>query len=199
MTKSNVDAQTVEKAGYPRRLSREIAFQFLYQDELNPREPPAGDDAGPGPELSRPELVAFARDVFEALYYDDSDPCDDSDAQPNPVAHGMILRHWLESPETAEFTISLIEGVRRHRQTLDGRLSEAAENWSLERMTPVDRVILRLGAYEILHGDTPDAVAVDEAVDLAKRFGAARSGQFVNGILDRLMPGGKHDQQQGDE
>jgi transcription antitermination factor NusB len=188
-----MDTQGVEKASYPRRLSREIAFQFLYQHELNPRKPPAGDDAGPELELGRPELVAFARDCFETLYYDDSD------AQANPVAHGVLLRHWLESPEPVEFAISLIEGVLRHRQALDCRLAEAAENWSLERMAPVDRVILRLGAYEILHGDTPDAVAVDEAVDLAKRFGAARSGQFVNGILDHLMPGGKHEQPQGDQ
>jgi len=193
MTHSTNDAQAVHKAAYPRRLSREIAFQFLYQEELNPREPPAGDDSGPGPELTRPELIAFARGVFEALYYDDSD------AEPTPVPQGVLLRHWLEPPETAEFAISLIEGVRRHRRQLDARLSEAAENWSLGRMATVDCVILRLGAYEILHGDTPDVVAVDEAVELAKRFGAARSGPFVNGILDRLMPGGKHTQPQGDE
>ncbi len=66
-------------------------------------------------------------------------------------------------------------------------IEQAAENWSLNRMAATDRNILRLGAYEILHTDTPDRVAIDEAVELAKRFGSAQSAQFVNGILDQLM------------
>ena len=82
---------------------------------------------------------------------------------------------------------SLVSGVRSHCKELDNLIEQAAENWSLKRMAATDRNILRLGAFEILHCETPDRVAIDEAVELAKRFGSAQSAQFVNGILDRLM------------
>ena len=82
---------------------------------------------------------------------------------------------------------SLVSGVRSHCKELDKLIEQAAENWSLKRMAATDRNILRLGAFEILHTDTPDRVAIDEAVELAKRFGSAQSAQFVNGILDKLM------------
>ena len=85
------------------------------------------------------------------------------------------------------FAEQLLAGVREHREQLDQRFAEIAENWSLERMAPTDRNVLRLGAFEILHTDTPKRVAINEAVELAKRFGAEQSGQFVNGLLDRLM------------
>jgi len=85
------------------------------------------------------------------------------------------------------FADSLLSGVRRNRGELDQLLSEAADNWSLERMATTDRNVLRLGAYEILYSETPDRVAINEAVELAKRFGAQQSPQFVNGILDRFI------------
>ena len=66
---------------------------------------------------------------------------------------------------------------------------KTADNWSLERMAATDRNVLRLGAFEILYTDTPGRVAINEAVELAKRFGTAQSAQFVNGILDRLLAG----------
>ena len=72
-------------------------------------------------------------------------------------------------------------------------LAQTADNWSLERMAATDRNVLRLGAFEILHSDTPDRVAINEAVELAKRFGTAQSAQFVNGILDRLARGPRKD------
>jgi N utilization substance protein B len=71
---------------------------------------------------------------------------------------------------------------------LDALLAGIADNWSLERMAATDRNVLRLGAYEILYGGTPPRVAINEAVELAKRFGTANSAPFVNGILDKLMP-----------
>ena len=77
--------------------------------------------------------------------------------------------------------------MRQNRPELDERIEQTAANWSLHRMAATDRNVLRLGAYEILHTDTPPRVAIDEAVELAKRFGAAQSAQFVNGILDQLM------------
>ena len=69
-------------------------------------------------------------------------------------------------------------------------LEQTAANWSLKRMAATDRNVLRLAAYELLHSDTPARVAIDEAVELAKRFGSAQSAQFVNGILDKVMHSG---------
>ncbi len=80
-------------------------------------------------------------------------------------------------------------GVRQHREEVDRVLEQIAANWSLKRMAATDRSVLRMAAYEILHSDTPGRVAIDEAVELAKRFGSAQSAQFVNGILDKVMHG----------
>jgi N utilization substance protein B len=93
----------------------------------------------------------------------------------------------LNSPELEEFCLSLILGVRRNQVELDDLLSKTADNWSLARMAATDRNVLRLGAYEILYTDTPDRAAINEAVELAKRFGSAQSAQFVNGILDKFL------------
>ena len=73
-------------------------------------------------------------------------------------------------------------------------MEQTAANWSLKRMAATDRNVLRLGAYELLHTDTPPG-AIDEAVELAKRFGSAQSSQFVNGILDKVM----HDKRKREE
>ena len=82
----------------------------------------------------------------------------------------------------------LVEGVESHRQKIDDRIRGQAENWRLERMPSVDRNILRLAIYEMWHqNDVPKLVVVDEAVELAKRFGSEQSGRFVNGVLDGLM------------
>jgi N utilization substance protein B len=93
----------------------------------------------------------------------------------------------LNAPELEEFCLSLILGVRRNQTELDALLSKTADNWSLARMAATDRNVLRLGAYEILYTDTPDRAAINEAVELAKRFGSAQSAQFVNGILDKFL------------
>ena len=93
----------------------------------------------------------------------------------------------LRNPELEEFCMSLILGVRRNQQELDELLSQTADNWSLGRMAATDRNVLRLGAYEILYTETPDRAAINEAVELAKRFGSAQSAQFVNGILDKFL------------
>lgn len=126
-----------------RSRSREVAFQVLYQDDLNPRASPAAGEA--------------------------------------------LIAQRLKAADLAEFARQLVAGVRRNRPELDQRIEETAANWSLRRMAATDRNVLRLGAYEILHSDTPPRVAIDEAVELAKRFGAAQSAQFVNGVLDKLM------------
>ena len=93
----------------------------------------------------------------------------------------------LREPALVKFCMALYEGVSRHVKDIDQKLAQAAENWRVARMTAVDRNILRIGAYEVLYQpDTPHAVIVDEAVELARRFGTADSSAFVNGVLDRL-------------
>jgi N utilization substance protein B len=126
-----------------RSQAREVAFQVLYQDDLNPRQNPAEGDRFIERRLRADDMIAFARE--------------------------------------------LVAGVRKNRAEVDARLEEIAANWSLKRMAATDRNVLRLGAYELLHCDTPPRVAIDEAVELAKRFGSVQSPQFVNGILDKVM------------
>ena len=125
-----------------------------------------------------------AREVaLQVLYQDDLNP-EHSSADEERFVSGR-----LQAPELIEFSGSLIAGVRRNRAELDDLLSQTADHWSLERMAVTDRNVLRLGAYEILYADTPGRVAINEAVELAKRFGSRQSAQFVNGILDRLLVG----------
>ena len=84
-------------------------------------------------------------------------------------------------------TEALVQGVLDHKASLDERLGDIVENFSPERVDPVDRAILRIGAYEILHcDDIPRAVSINEAIEIAKRFGTTESSRFINGILDAL-------------
>jgi transcription antitermination protein NusB len=93
----------------------------------------------------------------------------------------------LRDETLVSFCLGLYDGVLAHQEDIDRRLSEAAENWRLVRMAAVDRNVLRLGAYELLHApETPPSVALDEAITLARRYGSADSSAFVNGVLDRL-------------
>jgi N utilization substance protein B len=93
----------------------------------------------------------------------------------------------LREPDLRVLCMKLYEGVVANLPDIDKRLSEAADNWRLSRMATVDRNALRLGAYELLHGEEiPPAVAFDEAIELARRYGTADSPAFVNGVLDRL-------------
>jgi N utilization substance protein B len=99
----------------------------------------------------------------------------------------QFARDRLRIPELAAFCLSLYDGVVGHLADIDAKLTAAAENWRLPRMATVDRNVLRLGAYELLDcADTPAAVAFDEAIELARRYGSADSPAFVNGVLDRL-------------
>lgn len=85
------------------------------------------------------------------------------------------------------FVEDAVGGVWEHRETLDRLIGEKARNWRLERMARVDRNILRLGAFELLHRpQTPAPVVLNEAVELAKEYGDEGSGSFVNGILDSI-------------
>ena len=93
----------------------------------------------------------------------------------------------LRDADLERFCLALFDGVEAQRAAIDEKLAAAAENWRLSRMPTVDRNLLRLGAFEMLHlGETPPAVVLDEVIELARRFGTADSPAFVNGVLDRL-------------
>lgn len=82
----------------------------------------------------------------------------------------------------------LVEGTLAHREEIDTLIQAQAENWRLERMPAVDRNILRLAVFEMLHeSEVPKLVVVNEAIELAKRYGSESSGRFVNGLLDGLL------------
>jgi N utilization substance protein B len=123
-----------------------------------------------------------AREVALQILFED-------DVNPRAMVADMkrFVHGRLNSPELEEFCMSLILGVRRNQHELDALLSQTADNWSVARMAATDRNVLRLGAYEILYTETPDRAAINEAVELAKRFGTAQSAQFVNGILDKFL------------
>jgi N utilization substance protein B len=116
------------------------------------------------------------------LYEADVNDTRDADSMRGFIRSRMQGRRAL-----TEFAWGLLSGTLENREAIDKRLSELATNWSLSRMPVVDRNVLRLGAYEIMFADTPDTVAVNEAILLAKRYGDTNSPRFINGILDRLM------------
>lgn len=125
-----------------------------------------------------------AREVaLQVLFQDDLNP------GANPKTGDEFLRARLNDRELVEFARGLVAGVRRNRTELDESLAKIAEHWSVQRMAVTDRNLLRMGSYEILYTETPGRVAINEAVELAKRFGTDHSAQFVNGILDRLLGG----------
>jgi N utilization substance protein B len=94
----------------------------------------------------------------------------------------------VELPAKArEFADLLAKGAAENRPGLDQVIVKYAENWDLHRMAAIDRNLLRLAAYELLHhADTPVSVVIDEAVEIAKHFSTLDSGKFVNGILDKI-------------
>ncbi|HZT80631.1 MAG TPA: transcription antitermination factor NusB [Gemmataceae bacterium] len=99
----------------------------------------------------------------------------------------QFARDRLRDPQLEPFCLGLFDGTVAHLEEIDRRLTEAAENWRLPRMAAVDRNVLRLGAYELLFApQMPAGVAINEAIELARRFGSADSPAFVNGVLDRL-------------
>jgi N utilization substance protein B len=106
-----------------------------------------------------------------------------------------VMADWIRlartddrQPPVTEYTMQLVEGYQAHAERIDELLSGYAVGWTLDRMPVVDRNVLRLGAYELIwEDDVPDAVVLDEAVQLAKEFSTDESPSFVNGLLGRLM------------
>jgi N utilization substance protein B len=101
-----------------------------------------------------------------------------------------VLRDRIEAghPPVAEHTVRLVEGVAEHAARIDALISEHARNWSLDRLPDVDRAILRMATFELLWADdVPDAVVIDEAVELAKALSTDESPAYVNGVLGAIL------------
>ncbi|HWH27626.1 MAG TPA: transcription antitermination factor NusB [Mycobacteriales bacterium] len=100
----------------------------------------------------------------------------------------LRTRLAASDPPVPQYAVELVEGVVRHRDRIDELLATYAQEWTLDRMPPVDLAALRIGTFELLwRDDVPDAVAVDEAVELAKSLSTDDSPGFVNGLLGRLL------------
>ena len=120
--------------------------------------------------------------VLQVLYQNELNP-----EQPDKIRTRFVEARLSRNSKLIAFAESLIEGVRQNREALDAALDKTARNWRLSRMAATDRNVLRLGAYELLFTDAPGRVVINEAINLARRYGSDNSGKFVNGVLDRLM------------
>jgi N utilization substance protein B len=151
-----------------RREARERAVQFLFQHDLNP------------PENLELELAQFWGSQRTAAIEDEKGPS--NWGQPVELPPPTV-----EDAETRLFAEPLIKGVLEHRDAIDERIKGHAKNWDFHRIAAVDRNIMRLAIYEMLHReDIPPVVSINEAVDIAKKFSTQDSGKFVNGILDKI-------------
>jgi N utilization substance protein B len=167
---SSAAADERKRAGSSRRRAREVALQVLYAIDL-------ASDRKPRPRAEEPERAAPHRKVPQP----DPTPVPTSDEVFDAVSSNF------EMPDGARsFARELVQHVRERAEALDGTIGKHARNWRVSRMAAVDRNILRLATYELQHTDTPGAVILNEAVDLARRFGDDPSPAFVNGILDAV-------------
>ena len=109
-----------------------------------------------------------------------------SDDDPIPHDEEFWARHPLDD-DTHAFADALVRGTKSNQAKIDHAISQFAEHWDLERMAVVDRNILRLAVYELLWmADVPPKVAINEAIEIAKKFGTKESSRFINGLLDRI-------------
>lgn len=151
-----------------RREARERTVQFLFQSEINP---PDDLDTALDHFWSSQQNAAVAEEKGEARW---GQPV----ALPPPTAEEAAVRAFADP---------LIRGALAHQDEADALIVKHAKNWALHRIAGVDRTILRLAIYEMLHrDDIPPVVSINEAVDIAKKFSTQESGKFVNGILDKV-------------
>ena len=150
-----------------RREARERAIQFLFQHDLNP------------PENLDAALEQFWTGQRTAALVDDTKATwGERFELPPPTAEDAAVRLFADP---------LIRGTVEHRDQCDEVIKKHAKNWDLHRIASVDKSIMRLAIYEMLHrNDIPPVVSINEAVDLAKKFSTQDSGKFVNGILDKV-------------
>ncbi len=112
----------------------------------------------------------------------------EADLRSVATADVLAERVLAADPPVNPYTIELVDGVRFNSERTDEILSQYSEGWTLERMPPLDRAILRLGIYELLwQEEVPSAVVIDEAVELAKTLSTDESPKFVNGVLARVL------------
>ena len=117
------------------------------------------------------------------------------EARGEPVPLRAFLSQFLSerrvSGQARAYIIALLESVADHRAAIDAQLQECLHNWRLERLSVIDRNVLRIGAAELLYlPDVPPRVAIQEAILLAEKYGTVQSPRFVNGVLDALMRAG---------
>jgi N utilization substance protein B len=144
----------------PRRRSREVALQILHQI-----------DVGGEPRLEADQMIAR----YFAHLAPDNAPVADDDGHGDATA--LVDRQLVDE---------LVRGVSEHRAEIDARLTILSRNWRLERMGIVERNVIRIALYELSHApNVPTPVILNEAVELAKRYGTAEGVAFVNGLLDR--------------
>ena len=156
-----------------RRTAREMAVQMLFQSDLG---------GSPLPQI----FNSF--DLSEYLAREE--PSDKKQERPaTPVdARAEFARKRRRVEEAFHYAQDLVRGTIENQEKIDDMIRAQADNWRLERMPAVDRNILRLAIYEMLHErETPKLVVMDEAIELAKKFGSEQSGRFVNGLLDGLL------------
>lgn len=151
-----------------RREARERAVQFLFQHDLNP---PTDLPTALNQFWESQRAAAIAEEKSVATW---GQPVE----LPPPTADEAAVRLFADP---------LIQGALEHREEADGLIKKHAKNWELHRIAAVDRNILRLAIFEMLHrDDIPPVVSINEAVDIAKKFSTQDSGKFVNGILDKV-------------
>ena len=151
-----------------RREARERAVQFLFQHDLNP------------PEDIERALNEFWDTQRAAAIAEDK-------AKANWGERPELPPPTTEEAETRLFAEPLIRGTLQHREAIDEHIKKHVKNWDFNRIAAVDRNIMRLAIFEMLHReDIPPVVSINEAVDIAKKFSTHESGKFVNGILDKV-------------
>ena len=151
-----------------RREARERAVQFLFQYDLNP---PEKLEEALAQFWNSQRAAAIAEEKGSATWGEETE-------LPEPTLDEAAMRLFAEP---------LIKGTLEHRNEVDEVIKKHAKNWELHRIAAVDRNILRLAIYEMLHReDIPPVVSINEAVDIAKKFSTQDSGKFVNGILDKV-------------
>ena len=112
----------------------------------------------------------------------------ESDVRGVEAASTLAERLAQADPPIPDYAVELVEGVTGRLADIDDVISKHSEGWTVERMPPVDRAVLRLALYELLwRDDVPDAVVIDEAVELAKSLSTDESPRFVNGVLGRVL------------
>lgn len=160
MNKNSSQNNTKNASLHWRRMSREIALQALYQQDLR------GNQTSVNEEFLKKN--AFLESEETRL-----------------SAQGSAFK---EDPSVWQYALTLVNGTILHWDEINKKIQEIAQNWSLTRMAVVDRSILRMAIYELLYQkDVPSSVVINEAIEIAKNFSTNQSGSFINGILDKMI------------